>query len=572
GLGAVAGRRSAPPPLPPPRLRYITSSGRDSLPAVSPDGRLCAFVSFRDGTPRIWLKQLSGGSEVALTAGPDIAPRFTPDSTGLIFCRAGGPDAGLHRISTLGGASQRILADAGEADLSADGTRIAFVRGRMTDGVRAAELWISAADGSGARRLETTRAFSMRSPRWSPDGKWIAVAQGEANVGSPWTIVLVDPAAEEKRLLRPPAGSGELSSLAWTADGRALVYGQREQAIVPSSPGAYYLQDVRSGAVRTIAYSLGVGTGLDIAGPGRLVVESFSVPTNLLEIPLPDGGAPRRWLTQGSQVYFQPLVSGDGERVVFTSNREGNSDLWELTLASGALRRLTDHPASDADVFVSRDRKVLLWSSARTGHFEIWGAEGDGSAPHRISDDGVDAENPSLSPDGSTIVYTSFNDAKRGLWTIRPDGTSARHLAPGRFILPEISPDGTRISCVEQGVPSVLRVFPSAGGDPIFSIPSLPPGRGFIAGRHRWMPDGRRIAFLGGDGPGTAIFVQDVVPGADTTATRRRLATFGPDLEIHSFGIAPDARFAIVAVRQSAANLLEIDGLPPEVAPRAPRR
>ena len=55
---------------------------------------------------------------------------------------------------------------------------------------------------------------------------------------------------------------------------------------MPASPGAYYLQNVRSGALTTIAYSLGVGTGLDIAGPGRLVVEALSVPTNLLEVPL----------------------------------------------------------------------------------------------------------------------------------------------------------------------------------------------------------------------------------------------------------------------------------------------
>ena len=91
--------------------------------------------------------------------------------------------------------------------------------------------------------------------------------------------------------------------------------------------------------------------------------------------------------------------------------------------------------------------------------------------------------------------------------------------------------------------------------------------RGFIAGRHRWLPDGHGIAFLGGDGAGTALFVQDVVPGRDTTATRRKLATFEPDLEFHSFGLAPDMSYAVVAARQPTSNLMEIDGLPREVAP-----
>ncbi|MEO8056518.1 MAG: hypothetical protein ABI768_15260, partial [Acidobacteriota bacterium] len=350
------------------------------------------------------------------------------------------------------------------------------------------------------------------------------------------------------------------------------VYGRRDQAIVPASPGAYYLQNVRSGALTTIAYSLGVGTGLDIAGPGRLVVESLSVPTNLLEVPLTNAAGPRKWLTQGSQVNFQPVVSGDGDAVVFTSNREGNTDVWESNRRGGAVRRLTSHPASDADVFLSRDGKTLLWSSARTGHYEIWGAGGDGSAPRRISDDGVDAENPSLSRDGATAVYASFNDARRGIWKIRADGTDAQIIAPGRNFLPEISPDGAWVSFVSQAPVPMIEVVRIADGSPVFRISNLPPGKGFINGRHRWLPNGRGIAFLGGDGSGTALFVQDVVPGRDTAATRRKLAVFEPDVELHSFGLASDMSFAVVAVRQATSNLLEIDGLPPEVAPASPRR
>ena len=94
-LGAALGRRTAPPSLPPPRLTYITSSGQDGAPAISPDGRLCAFASSRDGVSRIWLKQLVDGSEIALTEGPDQAPRFTPDSTSVFFVRDKPPPGGV---------------------------------------------------------------------------------------------------------------------------------------------------------------------------------------------------------------------------------------------------------------------------------------------------------------------------------------------------------------------------------------------------------------------------------------------------------------------------------------------
>src|SRR6185436_10931274 len=68
--------------------RYLTYSGHDYSPAVSPDGKLIAFSSSRDGRQRIWLKQMAGGSEVALTPGGDDFPRFAPDSSAILYIHA----------------------------------------------------------------------------------------------------------------------------------------------------------------------------------------------------------------------------------------------------------------------------------------------------------------------------------------------------------------------------------------------------------------------------------------------------------------------------------------------------
>src|SRR5215472_1367717 len=81
-----------------PILKYLTYSGHDYSPAASPDGKTIAFTSDRDGRPRIWLKDLAGGGESALTAGPDDYARFSPDGSTILFSRTQGAVTSLYKM------------------------------------------------------------------------------------------------------------------------------------------------------------------------------------------------------------------------------------------------------------------------------------------------------------------------------------------------------------------------------------------------------------------------------------------------------------------------------------------
>ncbi len=101
----------------PPRVRTLTYSGRDAMPAASPDGRLVAYVSSRDGAQRIWLKQLGDGTEAAVTKGPDdSAPRFSPDGSVLLFTRAERGAKALYRVPVVGGEPRKLIDDAFDDD------------------------------------------------------------------------------------------------------------------------------------------------------------------------------------------------------------------------------------------------------------------------------------------------------------------------------------------------------------------------------------------------------------------------------------------------------------------------
>jgi hypothetical protein len=83
-------------------------------------------------------------------------------------------------------------------------------------------------------------------------------------------------------------------------------------------------------------------------------------------------------------------------------------------------------------------------------------------------------------------------------------------------------------------------------------------------GRARWAADGRRIYFLGQDENGVnGIFVQDFDPEKkDTSASRRKVAAFDPNLEAESFAISPDGKRLVVAFLERLYGIVTIEGVP----------
>ena len=583
GFGlAVLVRRPAPLPEP-VRQTTITFSGDDLAPSASPDGRMIAFASQRDGRLRIWIKQFPGGGEQVLTEGPDNQPRFAPDGASVLFVRSEGTTSSLYRQALIGGEPRKVVPEAGQGDWSPDGTRVVFVRTTTNQGIREERVGIAdARDGTETILLSSDR--NLYGVRWSPDGKTlICTASSTTGNTDDYELFLIDAATGTLTRRQLGGVGGIISAPVFDGDSRAVLLGisgsiMGDQGATASRVVRYQLDSGLSEPLfwtEHIFPNIGIRSGgvrMDIVAPGTVVFDAAPIHENLLLFALDStpGSPPARLLTRGNGRDRQPAWSPDGRSILFSSGRSGNLDLWLLDVATGALRQVTDDGAQDWDPGWAPDGRSIVWSSNRSGNLEIWAAGVDGSHARQVSGDGIDAENPVYTPDGQWIVYWSANPDKQGIWKIRADGSDAVQLAAGVYLQTEVSPDGRWVNFITMEAERLRSVIHFADLQTGTLLPRTIEVRSellrtedVILGRSRWLSGGTALAFVGLDEDGrSGIYVQDFDPASDTSATRRKLAGFSNDYTTESFGISPDGRHIAIAGVETSFRLVLAENVP----------
>jgi serine/threonine protein kinase len=549
------------------QVQTLTYSGRDSTPAASPDGRVIAFSSDRDGVPRIWLKELHGGSENPITAGPDDNPRFSADSSAILFSRTEAPGhTSLYLIASIGGEVRKLIDDAVAGDFSPDGRRISFVRWKSASNKQLSVLGVAAADGSDVRELTFFPDVALNRPRWSPDGKNIAMigsnaVQGGLNLQT-WVVTSQGRSPHQLKALGVERGT---SALAWL-DNRTVVYTRGDRGAPVG--GELVLHEVSGDTARRIPWSC-CSLGVDVSPSDGLVFDQQDTRSSLRAV-----GDHRNqpWITHGNSSDRQPTFSPDGKQIAFVSNRNGRMNIWKTDLKTGSVTRLTDTNATDFDPVFSADGQRLVFSSDRSGIFEIYSANADGTAARKITNDGVDAENPTLTPGGEWVFYASANPNKLGIWKIHPDGSTATQVLRAIVSHPEVSPDGAYVAYVASPAPDLaeIRVIRAADGAPIpfRIICPIRKRNNLTIGRARWISRGvgthpHALAFVAQDDSGaTGVYVQDFIPGRDTSASRKPLVPFDTRAPLETLGVSPDGKTFVVSVADDTISVMTASGIP----------
>src|SRR5262245_57428118 len=275
---------------------------------------------------------------------------------------------------------------ASDPQISPDGERIVYVRRWADDRSDRwrGNLWLVPSAG-GEQRALTTGARSDGSPRWSPDGGRLAFVSSEGGSAQLWVRWMES--GESARLTNLAEGP---ANLAWSPDGKQIAFTafveERPEPFVTMPRAPEGAQWAKPATVITQVHYRADGEGYLRQGHTQL----FVVPA--------DGGTPRA-LSAGPYDVRGPLAwTPDGSRILFASNRHSDAELdsvdteiWEVALANGELRALTDRRGPD--------------------------------------------HSPAVSPDGKLVAYLGFDDRRQGYQVTRAyvvplEGGTPRELAP----------------------------------------------------------------------------------------------------------------------------------------------
>ncbi len=322
------------------------------------------------------------------------------------------------------------LTGVGDPRISPDGTRVAYQVwsiDREANEYRGA-IWVAPLDGSGEPRRFTAGEKRDGSPRWSPDGRWLAFTSDRGAEKTPPQLYVMPADGGEARKLTD--GKEGVEAIAWSPDSTRIAFTMRVR------DPAYEEEDERNRAPRRFTRLFYKLDSVGWTGDRRKHV--FVVDLS--------GGEPRR-LTDGDAEHDDPAWSPDGKRIVFTGLR---GERWDVELVErlyvvdadgGEPEQLTGDDASYAKASFSPDGSRIAYHSVpedgtypHNGQIGVMNADGGDARLLTTALDRQCSPHPLLREpvwDGDRLLFTVEDRGDVHLYAVRADGSAEPEIVVG---------------------------------------------------------------------------------------------------------------------------------------------
>ncbi len=457
--------------------RLTVHPAYDAYPHWSPDGNWIAFSSNREGNFDIYLVPSRGGEARQLTyhSGDDVVQDWSPDGTQFLFTAAReGRFADLYTLSLKDGRVHRLTSDKSSSRYGAfspDGRTVAFARGGQAwwrpkyKGSQHTDIYCLPSAGGKVSRLTQTDGWNAW-PLFSGDGKSLYFASHRDGASN---LYAMPSAGGQARLVTHHAGD-PVRYPCMARNGSLVVYEQNFQlwAFRPAPTDA---------------------AGGQAAVPAALQIYA---PSDRLDNP-----TVRAAMTAGASFV---ALSPDGKSLALGLR----GDIWTLKSEGGDAERITRSEATEDDATWAPDGNRLAYTSTRNGNLDVYVVDLKTKREQQASADVADEDSVAWSPDGLSLAYVRSGGSSPGLYVLPTpsDGTidaaKAVQVVAGAGVGSyDWSPDGKWLAYSKRDNTSTTDIWivPRVGGTPV-NITKFP---GFNADPH-WTRDGKYLIFTASRG------------------------------------------------------------------------
>ena len=124
-----------------------------------------------------------------------------------------------------------------------------------------------------------------------------------------------------------------------------------------------------------------------------------------------------RELTKHSAIETEPVLSPDGKKLAYVSDRTGQPQVYLMDLSSKKVTRLSKKGGYNTSPSWSPDSSMVAFTSSQKGSKSaIYRVRVDDNLgiQSRVSPENISSESPAWSPDGSMVAFQGF----QGVWKI----------------------------------------------------------------------------------------------------------------------------------------------------------